>query len=71
MKRLHKCLTAIDNDLSDSSALNDLLVTDVPEDELKGLDVEDEEMRDDVEAKVAEMERRLVLLEQGVSRSLE
>jgi len=43
----------------------------VPEDELKGLDVEDEEMRDDVEAKVAEMERRLVLLEQGVSRSLE
>lgn len=71
MKRLHKCLAAIDNDLSDSSALNDLLITDVPEDELKGLDVEDEEMRDDVEAKVAEMERRLVLLEQGVSRSLE
>jgi hypothetical protein len=47
--------------------LNDLLMTDAPEDELKGLDVEDEEMANDTEAKVAEMERRLMVLEKGVS----
>lgn len=69
LKRLHKYLTAVDPELGGSTVLNGLLVPETTEDELKGLDVEDEEMVDGSETRLAEMERRLMILEQTVGTS--
>ncbi|KAK1925784.1 Las1-like-domain-containing protein [Papiliotrema laurentii] len=69
VRRLHRCLALIDARLSDSTALNDLLPEEeVSEDELVGF--EEGTKQDDPEAKVAEMERRLRMIEQGQRSSV-